>query len=114
MMSDEEYLPLYTKYRPVIIAIAMKLCNGQPDWVDDLAQEGFIALANIDVSKITSNESSFVRQSVKFRMIDFLRREAPARYESLEAMLESEQWELEYQPHTAEPRFRPVKPGARR
>lgn len=106
MMTDEQFQPLYDKYKDVITAIAVKLVNGHSTLVDDLVQEGLIALANLDFSKITRNESSFVRQAVKFRMIDFLRKEAPSRYESLDAMLDMPEWELQWSDATNEPYFK--------
>lgn len=78
----------YVKYASVIRAIARKLAKKNDPLMDDLFQEGLIALWKCEPTTARDNEDAFIRQAVKFRMIDYMRRERPALYESLNVKME--------------------------
>lgn len=82
---EQEYYP---KYKAKIRAIARKIAQQNDALVDDLFQEGCVALWELDLTQANTNLDAFIRQAVKFRMIDFMRRERPKLYESLTAHLE--------------------------
>jgi len=89
-MKKEEFETVYyPRYRTVITAIARKLARSDDDLVQDLHQVGAIALFRLDVSKSLSNPDSWIRQAVKFKMIDFLRKNNPRAFDSLDAALEN-------------------------
>lgn len=88
-MTNEQFeQKYYPKYAAVIRAIARKVGQKNDSLVEDLEQEGAIALWQLDVSKAKDNEDSYIRQAIKFRMIDFVRKERPGIYESLSAHLD--------------------------
>lgn len=88
-MTNEEFETLYMpKYNLVIRAIARKLATTNDNLADELYQEGLIALWNCNPSRARDNKDAYIRQAVKFRMIDYLRRERIYNTESLEARLE--------------------------
>jgi DNA-directed RNA polymerase specialized sigma24 family protein len=78
----------YPRYESVIRAIARKVGQRNEALIEDLYQEGLIALWDLDPAQAARNEDAYIRQAVKFRMIDYMRRERPALYESLTAHLE--------------------------
>jgi len=80
----EKYLALY---QGTITAIARKLAGRDDDLVEDLEQEGRVALLFLDPGMARTNLDSMIRQAAHFRMIDFLRRLNPQQYDSLDAML---------------------------
>jgi len=82
---NNHYLP---KYDLVIRAISRKLAQTNDTLADDLYQEGLIALWNCNPGQARDNPDAYIRQSIKFRMIDYLRRERIYSLESLEARLE--------------------------
>lgn len=82
---NEVYFP---KYSSVIRAIARKLANTNDSLADDLYQEGLMALWLCNPKGAKRNQDAYIRQAVKFRMIDFLRREKLADKESLDLHLE--------------------------
>jgi DNA-directed RNA polymerase specialized sigma24 family protein len=84
-MFEQTYLP---KYDLVIRAIARKLAQTNDTLAEELYQEGIIALWNCDPSKARDNPDAYIRQALKFRMIDYLRRERIYHTESLDARLE--------------------------
>ena len=87
-MTDEQFNKVYyPKYLSAITGIARKLGGRDDALVEDLVQEGLTALWLLDLKKVASNEDAYIRQSVKFKMIDSLRRFNPAAYESLDARL---------------------------
>lgn len=88
MTNDEFEQVYYPKYHTVIRAIARKLAQTNDTLAEDLYQEGLIALWNCDPKKARDNPDAFIRQAVKFRMIDCLRREKLASTESLDARFE--------------------------
>jgi len=88
-VTNEDFEQVYyPKYVNVIKAIARKLARRNTQLAEDLCQEGLIALWHLEPERARGNLDAFVRQAVKFRMIDYMRRERPAVFESLCARLE--------------------------
>jgi DNA-directed RNA polymerase specialized sigma24 family protein len=88
-VTKRQFQRYYDIYRTSIAAIARKLGGRDDDLVADLEQEGALALWLLDLRAVSSNEDAYVRQCLKFRMIDHLRRYNPSAYDSLDAQLES-------------------------
>lgn len=89
-MRNKEFSQYYyPRYNTIITAIARKLGGTDDDLVDDLEQEGRIALLALDPSRATSNEDAWIRQALKNRMVDMLRKYNPRIYESLTRLLEN-------------------------
>ena len=86
-MNSREFNQLYPQYKSVITAIARKLARRDAELVHDLEQEGAIALWKMNPKKATSNRDAMIRQALKFRMIDALRRLNPRQYKSLDTLL---------------------------
>jgi RNA polymerase sigma factor (sigma-70 family) len=86
-MTDADFERLYPKYSAVIQAIARKYGHTDDAMVEDLEQEGRICLWKLDLSKATSNPDSYIRNALRNRMIDLLRRESPAKHDSLDERL---------------------------
>lgn len=88
-MTNDEFERIYLpKYELVIRAIARKLAQTNDTLAEDLYQEGLIALWNCTPNRARDNPDAYIRQALKFRMIDYLRRERIYSIESLEARLE--------------------------
>lgn len=90
-MTEPEFDVLYQEYyvkRRVIQAMARKLAKDDPDLYDDLVQVGLFTLWRLDVSKAKSNKDSWIRQAMKFKMIDHLAEMDPRKYTSLDAHIE--------------------------
>jgi len=88
-MTNEEFEKIYLpKYDLTIRAIARKLAQTNDTLAEDLYQEGLIALWNCTPNRAKDNTDAYIRQSLKFRMIDYLRKERIYNTESLEARLE--------------------------
>lgn len=88
-MTNEEFNEVYyPKYSSVIKAIARKLSNTNDALLEDLYQEGLVALWLCNPKEATRNKDAYIRQAVKFRMIDYLRREKLANQDSLDQHLE--------------------------
>jgi len=88
-MTNEEFERIYLpKYDLVIRAIARKLAQTNDTLAEDLYQEGLIALWNCTPHRARDNPDAYIRQALKFRMIDYLRKERIYATESLEARLE--------------------------
>ena len=88
-MTNQEFEDVYwPRYDSVVKAIARKLAQTNDSLVEDLYQEGLIALWECDPRKAKTNPDAFMRQAIKFRMIDFLRRERLKSTESLDSYLE--------------------------
>lgn len=88
-MTNDEFEQYYLpKYDLVIRAIARKLAQTNDTLAEDLYQEGLIALWNCTPHRARDNQDAYVRQAIKFRMIDYLRRERIYSTESLEARFE--------------------------
>lgn len=88
-MTNEEFESHYLpKYDLVIRAISRKLAQTNDTLAEDLYQEGLIALWNCNPGRAKDNPDAYIRQALKFRMIDYLRRERIYNTESLDARLE--------------------------
>lgn len=88
-MTNEEFESIYyPKYSAVIRAIARKLAQKNDALMEDLVSEGMIALWKVEPSKARDNPDAFIRQAIKFRMIDWMRKERPELSESLTPYLE--------------------------
>lgn len=85
---------LEQKYRRIIRAIAVKLGHRFPGVLPDLEQEGRIALWKLNLTTVTTNEDSYIRNAIRNRMIDYLRREHLRNLWSLDWLLKHG-WELE-------------------
>lgn len=90
-MRTREFEKFYKRYRATITAIARKLVGSDDEMVQDLEQEGAMALMKLDPRRATTNADAWIRQAIKNRMIDYLRKNKPPhiRLESLDARLES-------------------------
>jgi hypothetical protein len=86
-MEDEEYNILLAEYALSIRKIARKLGGSDDDLVEDLQQVGRITLWNLDLTRIESNRDSYIRQALKFRMIDFIRQTKVGKEESLDGRM---------------------------
>jgi DNA-directed RNA polymerase specialized sigma subunit len=89
-MTEKEFNETYyPRYHEDIRSIARKYARTDNDLFDDLLQEGLQALFRCNMATVKTNESAFVRQAVKFRIVDFLRRMKLSKYESLDMHLKS-------------------------
>lgn len=88
-MTNEQFDQYYVRYGTVIRAIARKVAQHNTAVYDDLVQEGAIALWLCTPEKARDNEDAFIRQAVKFRMIDYLRKMKPKRFRSLTQAIEN-------------------------
>lgn len=86
-MTEDEYNVLLAEYALSIRKIARKLGGPDDDLVEDLQQVGRITLWNLDLSRVESNRDSYIRQSLKFRMIDFIRQTKVGKHESLDGRM---------------------------
>lgn len=87
-MTNEDFERTYLpRYRGVIKALARKLARRDQELYEDLCQVGMIALWQLDPTKATQNEDAFVRQILFNKMTDVLRRDRPALYQSLTALM---------------------------
>ena len=83
-MNSRTFARYHRRYKNTIAAIARKLANSNEDLFQDLVQEGRIALWSLDPAHALTNLDSWIRQVIHFKMVDFLRRSHPKRFESLE------------------------------
>jgi len=83
----EKYYQRYYVDRKMIQRIARKLSMNDEELYKELVQEGLIRLWGLDLRKATKNEDAYIRQAIKFAIIDYLRRNSPNKYESLDARL---------------------------
>jgi DNA-directed RNA polymerase specialized sigma24 family protein len=88
-VNQRDFKKYYPKYRTAIAGIARKLGGRDDELVRDLEQEGALALLQLDPARATKNADAWVRQAMKNRMVDFLRKYNPRLYESLDARLEA-------------------------
>lgn len=88
-MTNDEFASYYDQYKGVIAAIARKHARHDEELYKDLKQEGLFALFKLDLSRVRVNEDALIRQAIKFRMIDYLRKLSPESYESLQDRLEN-------------------------
>lgn len=88
-MDTQQAEVYYHRYITPIRGIARKFAGSDDALMEDLVQEGCLALMRLDPSKARVNENAWIRQALKHRMVDFLRKYRPQRYESLDARFES-------------------------
>lgn len=88
-MTNEEFERLYPAYRGVARGIARKLVGSDDDLVQDLEQEAFFALSQFDLATVTTNVDACIRQLLKFRMVDYLRKLKLDREDSLDMYLDT-------------------------
>jgi len=86
-VRKRDFEAYYARYRDTITAIARKLAGTDDDLVADLEQEGVIALWKLNPARATKNRDAWIRQAIKFRMVDYLRKNDPRMYESLDTRL---------------------------
>ena len=105
-MNNRTFQKYYTKYfieDRIIQRLARKLAKSDTTLYDELVQVGLIALWKLDPKKALHNEDAWIRQALKNRMIDFIRKELPKKplIESLDGRLESGD-QLEKNPDTGD------------
>jgi DNA-directed RNA polymerase specialized sigma24 family protein len=89
-MTNQQFEEYYwPKYDAAIRAISRKLAQTNDSLAEDLYQEGLIALWECDPAKAKTNPDAFIRQAIKFRMIDYLRRERFKVTDSLDTYVDS-------------------------
>lgn len=88
-MTNTEFEQAYGQYASDIQAIARRLAKTDDDLCDDLNAVGMIALWQLELAPVTTNERAYVRQAVRNRMIDHLRRQRTHKTESLDARIEA-------------------------
>lgn len=71
----------YRKYRWYIRSQANTLSRDDHMLAEDLEQEGMTALWQLDLRTVRKNEDAFIRQLVKYKMIDAVRRFRAKRYQ---------------------------------
>lgn len=89
MTNDEFsfYYDLYYVKLLVVQRIARKLATDDEELYQDLVQVGLIRLSKLVPSKATTNTDAWIRQSMKYAMVDYLRKNQPKHYESLDSRL---------------------------
>lgn len=108
MTNDEFTHVYYPKYSAVIKAIARKLAQRNDALMEELVSEGMIALWKVEPAKARDNPDAFIRQAIKFRMIDWMRKERPDSSESLTPYLERGD-QVVYDPDSNQPRMLRVR-----
>ena len=90
-MRKRDFDKFYGRYKATITAIARKLVGSDDDMVQDLEQVGALALLRLNPKRAKTNADAWIRQAIKNRMIDYLRKDKPpsVRIESLDGRLES-------------------------
>ena len=104
-MFNKYYQHYYVDQR-IIQRIARKLAKSDHALYRELIQIGLITLWKLNPKKATKNEDAWIRQAMKFPMVDFLRKECPTKpkIQSLDAKLEAGH-QLEKDPDTGLPRL---------
>lgn len=87
-MRKREFNRLYPRYRRIIQAIARKFAKQDDELCADLEQEGVLCLLRINLGNATKNPDAFLRMAIRNSMIDYLRRQNPQIYESLDYRIE--------------------------
>lgn len=87
-MRKRDWARYYKRYLPVMKAIARKLAKQDNELAEDLEQEAALALLRLDPKRATTNEDAFVRMALRNSMVDYLRKNMPKKYESLDHRLE--------------------------
>lgn len=83
----DRYYKIYYIDKKLIQRIARKLSFGDEELYNDLAQEGLWRLKNLEPEKAVRNKDAWIRQAIKFALIDYLRRNELHKYESLDRRL---------------------------
>lgn len=86
-MRTRDWVRYHKRYEPAILGMARNLAGSDDALAEDLAQEGRTTLFMLDPSKAKRNRDAWVRQALWNRMVDFLRKYDPKRYESLDHRL---------------------------
>ena len=86
MTKDQFEKVFYPQYEANIAAIARRLASADYDLFADLCQEGAIALWRCNPEKATRSQSTYINQAIKYRMIDYLRKQARATHVSLDQL----------------------------
>jgi RNA polymerase sigma factor (sigma-70 family) len=68
---ENEYYP---KYQATIVAIARRLAKTDHDLFGDLCQEGALALWRCKPERANRSTETYITQTIKYRMIDYLRK----------------------------------------
>jgi len=105
-MNNAMFNRYYEKYFVVdksIQRLARKLAKNDRALYEDLVQVGLIALWKLNPKNAVRNEDAWIRQALKRRMIDFLRKDRPKdiRLDSLDARLAAGD-QLEKDPETGQ------------
>lgn len=87
-MTGRQYKRFAGLFGSSIRGIARKLSKQDEELFADLVQVGHIALWQVEPNRARRNTDAYIRQSVKFRMVDHLRRMDPDRYVSLDDVLD--------------------------
>lgn len=74
MTTEEFENDYYPRYQSMIVAIARRLAKTDHDLFVDLCQEGALALWRCEPKNATRSVDTYINQSIKFRMIDYLRK----------------------------------------
>ncbi len=83
-MRTREWERYHKRYEPAILGMARNLAGSDDALAEDLAQEGRLTLFRLNPSKAKRNKDAWVRQALWNRMVDFLRKYDPKRYDSLD------------------------------
>lgn len=102
--SFQKYYEKYYVKNKTIQRIARKLAMGDEELYHDLVQEGLMRLHILNPKKATKNPDAYIRQCMKFAMVDFLRHNDPEKYESLDSRLLSGE-QIEHDTATGELRL---------
>ncbi len=92
MMDNEMFSEYYEKYHEkdrTIQGIARKLAKSDYELYQDLIQIGLETLWKLDPEKAKTNKDAWIRQAMRFRMIDHLRKLKLRKVESLDRRLEN-------------------------
>jgi RNA polymerase sigma factor (sigma-70 family) len=85
-MFDEYYHKYFIKGK-IVQRIARKYAGSDEDLYEDLVQEALMRLWELEPERASSNLDSWVRQALRNAIIDYLRKNNPRQYESLDARL---------------------------
>lgn len=88
-MRRRDFEKFYKRYAPSIRAIARKLAQRDDELVQDLEQEGALALLLLNPARATTNPDAWIRQALKNRMVDYLRKLKLQKYDSLDGRLDN-------------------------
>lgn len=87
-MTNEQFeREYYPRYKSVIEAIARKAASDDRDLWDDLVQAGTIGLLNVDLAKATTNLDAYIRNTIRNKIIDYVRWTRYRTFDRLDAYL---------------------------